>query len=253
MTLGWLDPLRGSFMKTLWQKLFGLLATLLLAGTASAADIDALVKQMKNKDAEVRRQAAMELFEAGAEAKPALDALIAGLKDKDLYVRRFSAQAIGAIGPDAKSAIVPLTAVMRDSKEAKEVMEAVVTALGKVANGKGGVDALVKVAKDASQENEVRRKAIEALGAMGADAKYAVPGLTELLTGKDPGKPTPGKMANPESLKIDLVTALGNIAAAEDEAAVKAIEEITASKTRNRTLKSAANEALKKIKARKAA
>jgi HEAT repeat protein len=240
-------------MKTLWQTLFGFAATLLLAGTAAAADVDMLIKQMKDKDAEVRRQAAMELAQAGADAKPALDVLIAGLKDKDLYVRRFSAQAIGAIGPDAKSAIGPLTAVMRDPKEAKEVMEAVVTALGKVANGKGGVDALVKVAKDPGQEADVRRKAVEALGVMGAEAKYAVPALTEILTGKDTGKPTPGKMANNESIKIDVVTALGNIATPENEAAVKAIEDIAGSKTRNRTLKSAANEALKKIKARKAA
>src|SRR5262249_39194345 len=64
--------------------------------------IDALVKQLKDPDADTRRKAAKELAEAGAEAQPAGPALTAALKGKDLFVRPLAAQGLREIGPDAK-------------------------------------------------------------------------------------------------------------------------------------------------------
>src|SRR6516162_5148467 len=90
-------------------------AVLCLAMPARAADIDGLVKQLKDPDADVRRSAAKLLGEAGPEAKPAVAALSAALKDRDRYVRRYAAQSLGEIGPDAKAAVPSLATAMKDS------------------------------------------------------------------------------------------------------------------------------------------
>src|SRR5438445_4084491 len=66
-----------------------LLPALFLAASAHAADVDALVKKLSNRDSDVRRAAAKELAEMGTEAKPALPALLKALKDDDKFVRRF--------------------------------------------------------------------------------------------------------------------------------------------------------------------
>ena len=62
-------------MKTLCR----VLGVLLCAGaTARAADIDALVKQLKDKDSDARRKAVKELGEAGKDAQPAAPRLLRG-------------------------------------------------------------------------------------------------------------------------------------------------------------------------------
>src|SRR5207247_638471 len=82
------------------------LGLLLCAGmTAEAADIDALVKQLKAKDTDARRQAVKALAEAGQDARSATPALLNSLKDSDLFVRRFAAQALGDIEADPKAAV----------------------------------------------------------------------------------------------------------------------------------------------------
>src|SRR5436309_7419196 len=100
---------------------------------AHADDAATLAKELKNKDPDVRRNAAQQLSEMGADAKPALSSLIEAVKsDKDIFVRRFAAKAIGGIGPDAKSAVPALTTAMHDGiKEDKlELSDAAVEALG---------------------------------------------------------------------------------------------------------------------------
>src|SRR5260370_3766385 len=117
-------------------KLLGAAAAFLcLIGSVQAADVDDLVKQLKDKETDVRRKAAKELADAGPDAKPAVPMLIAALKDSDLFVRRFSAQALGAIGEE--SAMPALEKVVKDANEKKEVQEAAVIAVGKM--GKGSV------------------------------------------------------------------------------------------------------------------
>ena len=114
-----------------------------LANVAGAADVTALVKQLKNSDPDLRRAAAKELGEAGSDAKPAITALAGALKDKDLFVRRFAAEALGKIGPDAKSAIKPLVEALNDPK--KEVAQAAATALGQI----GAAEPLAAMVTDA--------------------------------------------------------------------------------------------------------
>ncbi len=229
------------------RKLLGITpALLVLSLTANAADIDDLIKKMKDSDVSVRRHAAKALAEAGPESRPALAALIKGLKDPDLYVRRFSAQAIGNIGPDAKAAQSALKAVLADTREKKDVQEAAAAALGKL--GTGGVDALIAVIKDPNKEPEVRRKALDAIGQMGPNARAAVPALVEALKGGGGGKK---KAANPDDIRMDAAAALGQVASAKDEEALAALSSLAGQKGKNNALKSAANNAIRKIKARK--
>ena len=228
------------------KKWLGVIGALLVAVLpAGAADLDGLMKKMKDKDTDLRRQAAQELSELGPEAKEALPLLIQGLKDSDLFVRRFSAKAIGKIGPEASSALTALRSVALNPKETKEVQEAAIAALGKL--GKGSVDVLVSTLKDKGKENDVRRKAIESLGDMGADARSALDTLVEALKGETmPKKGT----TNSGDMRIEVVTAIGQIANSKDDAAIKAIEAIAAAKGKNKALKSAATDALKQIKKR---
>src|SRR3954468_9962753 len=126
------------------RKLFGVVV-LFLAAVVSlpAAETDELVQKLKSKDTDERRAAARALGEMGAEAKPASEALLRALKDSDLFVRRFAAEALGKIGPEAKGAVPALTTLINSKSEKKEVLEAVVDALGKM--GAMGVAALITV------------------------------------------------------------------------------------------------------------
>jgi HEAT repeat protein len=234
------------------KKLFGILGAVLgltlSCWPACAADIDDLMGKLKDKDADTRRQAAKALSDAGADAKPALPLLMKGLLDKDVYVRRFSAQALGNIGADAQTALPLMKAIIANSQETKEVQEAVVVALGKM--GTSGVEILIAALRDGGKDTDVRRKAAESLGTLGTDAHAAVSALTDTLLGKDMAGKKKGP-ANPGDIRIEVVTALGGIANAKDSATIKALEDITTAKgNRNRALKSAASDALKKIKAR---
>jgi HEAT repeat protein len=224
-------------------------ALLVLVLSANAADISNLITQMKAKDPDVRRQAAKELAEAGADAKPAVTVLSNALKDSDLFVRRFSAQALGNIGPDAAPAIPALRTALLNSRENKEVQEAAAAALGKM--GKGGVEALIAVLKDSNKEPDVRRKAVESLGLIGPDAKSAIKPLVEALQGGT-GTPKKGPVNNAD-IRTDICTALGEIATAKDEAAIKALQMVSGDKQnkKNKNLKSSATDALRKIKDRK--
>jgi len=202
-------------------------ALLSLACAAGAADVPALVKQLKSPDPDLRRAAAKGLGEAGPDAKPAITALTTALADKDLFVRRFAAQALGEIGPEAKSAVKPLSDALKDPK--KEVVEAAATALGKI----GAVEPLAALVSDARKDPAARRKAIEALGLMKADARSAVPDLIKALKDKD--------------VRLEAAEALGDIGP-DASSALKELDAIAASKERDRNFKKAVTEAIKKIK-----
>jgi HEAT repeat protein len=228
------------------RKCLGVMVALLVVVLAAdGADVSELTKQMKDKDAQVRRQAAKELSDLGPEAKEALAQLIAGLKDNDLYVRRFSAKAIGNIGPDASTAIPALRTGAMNPKETREVQEAIVAALGKM--GKGSVETLIAAVKDAGKENEVRRRAIESLGDIGPEAREALVALVEALKGGPAAKKGP---TQPSDFRMEICNALGLIANSKDDAAIKALETIAGEKSKNKALKAAANDAVKKIKNR---
>ena len=74
-----------------------LIAGLLFAGLAFAADTEALVQKLRSSNPDERREAARALSDLGADAKGATKALTLALADRDRFVRRFAAQALGRI------------------------------------------------------------------------------------------------------------------------------------------------------------
>ena len=229
------------------KRLCGVLVALFCVATAAqAADVPGLIKQLKDSDPDLRRQAAKALGEAGKEAAPAVPALLQALKDKDLFVRRFAALALGDIGADPKTVVPALSAVINDNREKKDVQDAAVTALGKL--GATSVGPLTATAKDPTKNPQVRRKAVEALGLLGADAKSALPTLLEILNPK--GKR--GNNVQDVDVRIEAANALGTLATKDDKAVVEALGAIVNDKKfPNRNIKQAAAAALKKIKGKK--
>jgi HEAT repeat protein len=228
----------------MWKLFLGMLTLSFVAYTATAAEVEDLIKKLKSKDSDARRQAAKELSEMGPDARPAVADLVKALKDNDLFVRRFSATALGKVGPDAKAAVPALKAALGDNK--KEVQQAAVEALSQM--GPAGIDALLVAVKDPAKDAEVRRKAAEGLGAMGKPGRKAVKPLTEVLTGGPKGK---GRAMAEGDVRLAVVNALGELATPADKAALAAVTNLTDRKERNRELRAAAVNAARKINARK--
>jgi HEAT repeat protein len=256
------------------RKLLGLSLVLVFA-SASAANVDDLVKKLSSKDNEVRRAAAKELGELGKDAKPAVKPLIKALGDSDRFVRRFAAEALGSIGPDAKEAIPALSKLLNDSNQpvrqaaiksigkmgdaaipaltkalsgTSDVQDIAITALGQL--GSSAVEALSGAIKNPKMDASLRRKAVAAvIGLDSTEARKAVPALAAAVKNR---KAT-GQGRDVQQLRIESIKALGTLAGKDDTAAVGALESITKDpKLRdNNPLKRAATAALKQIQDRK--
>ncbi len=215
-----------------------------LVSFIDAAEVRELAQKLKDADSDVRRAAAKELGELGIEAKPAISSLITATKDKDLFVRRFSAQALGKIGPDAKEAVPALTLLLNDDK--KEVQLAAVEALSNI--GPASIDALTATVKDPNRDSTIRKKAAQGLAKIGLQARKAVPVLTDVVTGKIRSpKGGKGKNLADDDVRLDAAIALGAVAKPEDTAAIEALKSVSEGKQRNKALKKAATDALRKI------
>jgi hypothetical protein len=211
-----------------------------MVASVEGADVRDLATKLKNKDSDVRRAAAKDLSELGAEAVGAVSALTKALSDSDLFVRRFAAEALGSIGPEAKSAVPALTTATNDERD--EVQLAAVDALSKI--GAPSIDALTKVVKDTGKKGEVRRKAAQGLAKIGMEARRSVSTLAMVLKGKV--KMKKGKI-NDDDIRVDVAVALGSIATADDSAAIEALKSVSEGKQRNKQLKKAAQDSLRKI------
>ncbi len=111
-----------------------------------------LIARLKDPNPSVRRAAAGDLGQIGAEAKDAVPHLVdLLLKDPDKGVRRAAASSLGQIGPAAKDAVPHLVELLKDP------------------------------------DADVRRAAAGALGGIGAAAKDAIAHLVDHL--KDPDVP----------------------------------------------------------------
>src|SRR5438477_283947 len=95
--------------------------------------------------------------------------------------------------------------------------------------GAAEVPELITKLKD--KDADVRRMAAEALGKFGKDAAPAVKPLTQALTTDPKGTK---KKPNDESISLYVVTALGEIATADDKDAIAAITRFTDKKQRNK-------------------
>jgi HEAT repeat protein len=217
----------------------------LLAGlsTLGQTQEDALryAKQLKDKDTDLRRQAAKAIGEMGPAAKAAVPALAEALKDKDRFVRRIAAQSLGKIGPEAGSpAATALGKALKD--EETEVVEAAADALSKM--GSAGIEPLIAGLKD--KDPFTKRVAARALGQMGSAAKPAVPALLALFKEPQPKMSAKSKVKEIDVRKV-VAESLGKIGPDAREA-VPALKEALEGKTiRDRELREMINEALKRI------
>jgi HEAT repeat protein len=79
--------------------------------------VPVLTELLKNKEAEIRSDAAQALGELGSAAKEAVPALIESLQDRDFSVCRNAAWALGNIGPEAKGAAPALMQIWNGKME----------------------------------------------------------------------------------------------------------------------------------------
>lgn len=231
---------------TMRSLLPGLLSlSIWMVSVAEGADVRELIDKLKSPDSDLRRTAAKELGELGSEARAAVPELSKALRDRDLFVRRFAAEALGQIGPDAKAAVPALAMAMND--ERKEVQLAAVEALGKL--GPDSIAALTSALKDTNKDPTVRKKAAQALGKAGLRARSAVPALADVLSGKiqSPKAAKKGKNLSDDDFRVDVAIALGSLARPEDASAISALKAVSEGKQRNKALKKAASDSLRKI------
>jgi HEAT repeat protein len=145
-------------------------------GPRAQAAVPALCEMSKDNNADLRRFAVAALGKIGPAASGAVPALIARLQDPDGVIRRYASWSLGCIGRPAKDAVPALIAMLKDKE--KEARESATWALGKIGlDAKAAVPALIKTAK----KDRDHGLAAEALGRIGADARAAVPTLVELL------------------------------------------------------------------------
>jgi HEAT repeat protein len=118
---------------------------------------------------------------AVADEKADIDALVKQLKDSDEIVRLKAAKALGNLGPKAKSALPALTAVLRDKDaDVRSVAKNAIDAIkGTGGSGDAKVDDIVKDLK--SKNAATRMKAVTRLADLGEEGKAAAPALVEFM------------------------------------------------------------------------
>jgi HEAT repeat protein len=211
---------------------------------SSSAYVDALLRQLKDANPEVRYGAIDALMQRKPLAEPAISALTNALQDPNLGVRRNAADALGRLGPvgvpsliqalkekdpktrsDAAAAmlnlgaagapVVPLLAnALKDSdpdvrRSATGTLASLIYQLGPA---KAPVSQIMGALKD--KDPEVRSSAARMLGSMGPTAIQAVNPIAELL--KD-------KITGVRQSAIDALSKLGRIATPAIRAIVAAL------------------------------
>jgi HEAT repeat protein len=168
-----------------------LLATLFLFSLANLAlakaddDVEALIKQLQDKDAVVRLKAAKSLGSLGGKAKDALPALTEALKDKDPDVRAVARNAIDSIKAAPEKGNPKLEEIAKDlrGKNAAARLKAA-TKLGEMGEaGKPIASALVEAMLDTYPRN--RDKYFEALEKVDPESQKLI---LVLLTENQPEK-----------------------------------------------------------------
>lgn len=95
--------------------------------TAKEKSVRALASVLNDPAPEVRREAGVNLFIAGAEAKHVVPELVAALDHADVFVRRTAAAALAMVGPEARDALPKLRQLtdVKDDKLRAWVAEAI--------------------------------------------------------------------------------------------------------------------------------
>jgi HEAT repeat protein len=143
------------------------------------AALPELLGAMKDGVPAVRRSAVLALTKFGPEAKEAVPVLVFALKDSDGSTRALAAQALGEIGGEPERVVPALCLAFRDP-DANVRKQA---GLALVSLGATAVAGLKETLKDG--DPILRRDAATVLGALGPDAKEAVPDLVGLLKDRE--------------------------------------------------------------------
>src|SRR5262245_22093491 len=163
---------------TRWLVGLGLLGilTAVNAGGGDKKDdrISSLIKELADKDAQVRHAAARILADIGPKAKDAVPALIELLKDKEVSLRRDAAYALQAIGLDARAIPALIQALAEeDLPEPQGGPYSFAQCLLQI--GPETIAPLTKALSD--PQTRVRYWSATLLGQFGSEAASAVPAL----------------------------------------------------------------------------
>ena len=151
----------------IFPRLIAVMVWLCAMAVAQTSNIDRLIDDLENPNIVKRSQAAAEIWHSSSDNPerflPAVPALCHAVVDRDLNVRYMAIQSIKNIGPEAREAIPSLIAALDTYPEPPR-----------------GLYGPLRYYAD------VRWSAAVALGAMGKDAKQAVPALKKML--QDPSE-----------------------------------------------------------------
>jgi HEAT repeat protein len=125
----------------------------------------------------VRRSAASALHAFPQESARVVPALVKALKDKDADVREWAAWSLGELGKVAKGSIPALIEALRDENAFVQVNAA--ESLWRIARHKDSLPTLIRALRH--EKDGVVRRAAYALAEMGPEAKAAVPALRRAL------------------------------------------------------------------------
>lgn len=155
----------------------------------AAADLPALVKELKNKDAKQRAEAVRRLTGLGEAARPAVPALVKALSDSDAKVRYRAVIALGRLwsgnesGPEIQAAVPSLIKLLNDNDE--YTRKRTVFALRQIGPGAhAALPALNAIRGD--RNNPLWIEAFTAINDIERPATDDVSTLAGLLKDKDP-------------------------------------------------------------------
>jgi HEAT repeat protein len=151
-------------------------------GSDAKAAVPYLVKLLKDKSEEVRRNSARAIEQIGSLTQGDLPGVVDAMKDPDPDIRVSIITAIKLMGPEADIAIPSLIEALHDPQTPVRLQAAkALAAMGTTA--KAAIPALAKVL-EADKSPDVRSESVLALSKMGTDARAALPSLEAAL--KDP-------------------------------------------------------------------
>lgn len=159
-----------------WRAWLGL--CILLVGCARDPT-DELISRLSDSNVDVRRAAARAIRELPKVDEPVVAALVESARDKDVAVRCLSIEAIGKLGRADKSTALRLKPSLEDRD--KRVRLEAALAIARI-DPQDGSSRPVLIA--AMHEGDGRT--LLAIGAMKADAAWAVPTLIGLLSHEKP-------------------------------------------------------------------
>lgn len=155
----------------------GVLGLLVGCGMNPVAD---RVRQLKDSDERIRRQAASDLLAMKDQAKPAVGALCEALRDQDREVRRLACRALGQLAPESLDGLDALRETLGDDE--LPVRIAAAFAIQELAPTEESHTAVLIEAMKMGEGG-----VIVAVGGYGPEAAWAVPTLMALLQDQRPG------------------------------------------------------------------